>query len=72
MTPVTRPCPYWIGGTAEPTKGVTCAAYCRRPDGAVRIPAPDEVRRFCVTGGHGDCAGYRRVVLDELLSLGHS
>ena len=72
MTPMTRPCPYWIGGTAEPSKGRMHAAYCRRPDGAVRIPSDDEVRRYCMTGDHGDCPSHRGVVIDEMLALGHS
>jgi hypothetical protein len=65
-------CPYWTGRTTDPSKPGTYAAYCRRPDGAVRIPSRDEVRRFCVGGHHSECPGYRTVVIDEMLSLGHS
>lgn len=70
MTPIPQVCPYWSGGTAEPTKGVTYAAYCRRPDGAVRIPSREEAARFCVTGHHGDCPGYRHAHLDEMFLTG--
>jgi len=34
--------------------------YCRMPDGRVRVPPMDEMRRFCLRGQWQECPTYRR------------
>ena len=65
-------CPYLQSAPAEPGRGAAYAAYCRRPEGAVRVPSLDERERFCVTGHHRDCPGYRGMVLDGMLASAQS
>ena len=71
MTQTPGLCPYLTGGTAGPTRGAAYAVYCLRPDGAVRITSEDERERFCVTGHHYDCPGYRRAHVDEIFTRSH-
>jgi hypothetical protein len=70
MAALTNACPSWTGGTAEPGQRAIYASYCRRPDGAVRVPSPDEAQRFCATGRYAECPGYRQTA-GEMFSAAH-
>jgi hypothetical protein len=54
-----RSCPYlspdvsgYIGRLSIP------AAYCRLPDGAVRVPTQEQIVGLCCGGGHHNCPGF--------------
>ena len=66
--PEVETCPYFQCVTATPGRRESYAAYCRRPDGAVRVPSIDERDRFCVAGRHHDCPGYRGMAVDGMLA----
>jgi hypothetical protein len=54
--PESRECPHLLPA-APSTARSTVAIYCRRPDGRVRVPRPDETHRFCFGPGWQDCPG---------------
>jgi hypothetical protein len=56
----TSPCAYLRPNVGAPPSALSIAVYCGLPSGRARIPSRDELLRFCVTGSHGDCPGYRR------------
>jgi len=56
------PCPHlisrparWAGGYQAPSP-----AYCRLPNGRVRVPTQDQLVSLCVGGRYPSCSGYRR------------
>jgi hypothetical protein len=56
----TPKCPYLRPERADRLAAFPIGAYCRLPDGRVRIPSRDELARFCTTGHHADCVSIRR------------
>ena len=56
----TLKCPYLRPERADRLGAFPLGVYCRLPDGRVRIPSRDELARFCTTGHHADCVGFRR------------
>ena len=56
----TPKCPYLRPHRADRLAAFPMGVYCRLPDGRVRIPSRDELARFCTTGHHYDCVGFRR------------
>ena len=46
------------------SRGRSIGIYCRRPDGTVRVPRPDEIRTFCLTERWPECPGVRRRATD--------
>lgn len=62
----TRTCPYLNPNGDAPLRGSLVAVYCRRAGGRVRIPSRDEIERFCASGHHLDCPGYRRARLEDM------
>jgi hypothetical protein len=53
-------CPQLQPSRPFSSSGRIIGIYCRRPDGAVRVPRRDEVRTFCLTGRWRECPGNRR------------
>jgi len=41
------------------SSGRIIGIYCRRPDGAVRVPRREEIRTFCLTARWPECPGNR-------------
>ena len=64
------PCPYFQPRTDGSGDGVPYAVYCRQPDGRVRVPSRDERERFCASGHHLDCPGYRHAHFRETFLAG--
>ena len=46
------------------------AVYCRQRNGRVRVPSRDERERFCASGHHLDCPGYRAAHFRETFLTG--
>ena len=51
-------CPFLFPVLADQLYVYPVAAYCRRPSGAVRIPARDTLMRLCM-GNYAECSGYQ-------------
>jgi len=56
----TAVCPFLNPGFAEGPYAPSTALYCRLPDGRVRVPARDEVRRYCTPRDFDACLVYER------------
>ena len=57
----TRPterCPFLVPVMADRLWLCPTSAYCRRPNGRVRVPAVSTVDCICTTRAHLVCAGY--------------
>lgn len=65
-----RACPYLRPAIAAPSKTLDVAVYCRRPGGHARIPPRDEVIRFCASGHHDRCPGYRPAWVRQAFAMG--
>jgi hypothetical protein len=63
-------CPYLRPITNGLGDASPYAVYCRQPRGTVRVPSRDERERFCASGHHLDCPGYRRAHLRETFLTG--
>ena len=63
-------CPYFRPRTDSSGDGAPYAVYCRQPGGRVRVPSRDERQRFCGSGHHLDCPGYRRAHFRETFLTG--
>lgn len=71
QTPVViETCPYLQPRTDAGANPVSYAVYCSRRDRHVRIPSRDELTRFCVSGHHLDCPGYRGPDFSEMFLSG--
>lgn len=58
-TAVASECPFLQ--PARPLgSGRLIGIYCRMPDGRVRVPPMDEMRRFCLRGRWEECPTYQR------------
>lgn len=55
-------CPFLIPVVADRLWIHPVGAYCRRPDGPLRMPAVATLARVCATRAHLDCEGYRASV----------
>jgi hypothetical protein len=64
-----RACPYLHPPTEGPGGEFLYSVYCRRPDGRVRVPSRDQLKRFCTSGHHVDCLGYRRISFGEAFAM---
>ena len=53
-------CPHLQPARPSGSSGRIIGLYCRRPDGAVRVPSRDQVRMFCLTDRWPECPGNRR------------
>ncbi len=65
-----KSCPFIRPNVAGLPTVSTVAHYCCLPSGKARIPSRDELVRFCLTGHHGDCPGYRRIRMSETFAHG--
>jgi hypothetical protein len=54
-----RACPFLAPVVADRLWILPVGAYCRRPDGRVRLPGEATLARLCSTDAHRGCAGYR-------------
>ncbi|OGK88317.1 MAG: hypothetical protein A2X52_12620 [Candidatus Rokubacteria bacterium GWC2_70_16] len=52
-------CPFLVPVTADRLWMYPVGAYCRRPGGGVRVPAPATLASVCATPAHRACGGYR-------------
>lgn len=53
-----EPCPFLVPVMADRLWLYPVGAYCRRPDGRVRIAAPTTLTCICMTPAHLVCSGY--------------
>ena len=53
-------CPFLLPSRPLGSRGRAIGIYCRLPDGRVRVPPADELRRFCLPGQWRDCPVYQR------------
>jgi hypothetical protein len=60
LTALSSECPFLQPARSPGSLGRLVGMYCRLPRGAVRVPPPDEIRRFCQTGKFERCPAYRR------------
>lgn len=51
-------CPFLVPVIADRLWLYPVSAYCRRPDGPIRVPAPATMARFCTGADHGRCPGF--------------
>ena len=56
----TDECPLLQPSRSLGHRGRAIGVYCRVPDGRVRVPPTDELRRFCLAGQWPRCPVYRR------------
>ena len=56
---VLRECPF-LQPERPSGRGGRLAIYCRLPDGRVRVPPVDDVRRFCLPRQWRQCPVYQR------------
>lgn len=59
-TAVADDCPFLQPSRPLGNHGRAIGLYCRVPDGGVRVPAADELRRFCLPGQWRQCPVYQR------------
>lgn len=50
-------CPFLVPVIADRLWLYPIPAYCRRPDGPIRVPAPATMARFCTAADYGRCPG---------------
>lgn len=65
-----KECPFLRPRMASHLGAFPIGVYCRLPSGRIRIPARDELTRFCTTGGYCDCLVYRRAHAWEISFMG--
>ena len=53
-------CPFLMPAPGDRRDAVSFAAYCRLPNGRIRVPEPDQLLFLCQDGHYPDCLGYRR------------
>ena len=53
-------CPFLVPVVTDGLWMYPVAAYCRRPNAAVKVPARETLARVCTTGEHARCPGFRR------------
>jgi len=63
--PENKECPFLVPVTADRIWIFPVSAYCRRPDHAIRVPAPGTVASVCTRPEHCECEGYRRALAEE-------
>lgn len=56
--PESAACPFLVPVVADRLWLYPVAAYCRRPDHPVRVPARATLLAVCATPSHRDCEGY--------------
>jgi len=54
-----KECPFLVPVTADRLWIFPVAAYCRRPDHAIRVPAASTFASVCTRPEHCECEGYR-------------
>jgi hypothetical protein len=59
-TTVVSECPFLQPGRPGAGPIGLIGVYCRFPDGRVRVPAMDEMRRFCLREQWEHCPAYER------------
>ncbi|MBI2467839.1 MAG: hypothetical protein HYV62_08495 [Candidatus Rokubacteria bacterium] len=52
-------CPYLVAVMADHLWLYPTSAYCRRPDGRVRVPSAATLTAICATPAYRACPGYR-------------
>jgi hypothetical protein len=55
-------CPFLVAVVADRLWRDPTSAYCRRPDGRVRVPARSTMACICMTQAHLVCPGYLEAV----------
>jgi hypothetical protein len=63
-------CPCLVDVVADRLFMYPVGAFCRRPDGHVRVPAGVTLARVCTTPAYLACAGYRAGVTAAALADG--
>lgn len=58
-------CPFLRSVVADWIWMYPTSVYCQHPSGRVRVPSEETVARFCTSGRHADCPGYRRAFIPE-------
>ncbi len=53
-------CPFLTPKMREREAVFSLPAYCRLPNGRVRVPTHEQLVFLCTAGQHHDCPGYRR------------
>jgi hypothetical protein len=69
-----QPCPNLMPRSAQRAGGSAfpLPAYCRLPNGKVRVPTRAEVASLCSDGHYVNCPGYRRWARSANVSGGDS
>lgn len=69
-----QPCPNLMPRSAQRAGGSAfpLPAYCRLPNGRVRVPTRAEVASLCSDGQYVNCPGYRRWARSGNVSGGDS
>jgi hypothetical protein len=63
-------CPHLRPQLVGADRGISVAIYCGLPDGRARVPARDEVKRYCLDASHDFCPGYRNARVRETFTRG--
>jgi hypothetical protein len=59
MESVSGTCPFLVAVVADRLWMYPVPAYCRRPGGPVRVPAPGTLSGVCTTAAHARCPGFQ-------------
>ncbi|HTY76174.1 MAG TPA: hypothetical protein VMI34_00015 [Candidatus Bathyarchaeia archaeon] len=62
MTTTARRCPYLVPVTADHMWMYPVSAYCRRPDGDIRVPSAKTLEQVCSTSAYVECLGFLATV----------
>lgn len=58
MATTARRCPYLMPVTADHMWMYPVSAYCRRPEGAIRVPSAKTLELVCSTPAYVECPGF--------------
>jgi hypothetical protein len=58
MSQSSNACPYLIAVVADRLWVHPVSAYCRHPDGKIRVPSSTTMMDVCTTSAHTACGGY--------------
>ena len=58
MASAAEQCPFLVPVTADHLWQYLVPAYCRRPSGGIKVPAPSTCARVCCTAAYTGCPGF--------------
>jgi hypothetical protein len=58
-------CPYLIPVTADRVWMYPVSAFCRRPEGAIKVPAARTLERTCSTPAYAECVGFLASLVED-------